>query len=86
MNNPRHWYMLGANQLENSFGKKDPGVLVDSELAMNWQCVHMAKKVNGILGCIRKTIASRSREVILPLYSALVRPPLECWVQLWASQ
>ena len=34
-NNPRRWYMLEANWLENSFGKKDPGVLVDSELAMS---------------------------------------------------
>lgn len=50
------------------------------------ECTLMAKKDNSILGCIRKSVAVRLRELILPLYSALLRPHLECWVQLRAPQ
>ncbi|GAB0206296.1 cAMP-dependent protein kinase inhibitor alpha [Grus japonensis] len=84
--NPQYQYKLGDEGIESSPAEKDLGIFVDKKLDMSHQCALAAQKANHILSCIKRSVTSRLKEVILPFCSALVRPHLEYCIQLWSPQ
>ncbi|KAK4816598.1 LOW QUALITY PROTEIN: hypothetical protein QYF61_018646, partial [Mycteria americana] len=84
--NAGHKYKLGEEWLESSPAERDLGVLLDTRLTTSQQGALTTKRANRILGCIQHSITSRSKEVIIPLYLALLRPHLEYCVRFWAPQ
>jgi len=84
--NPKHKYRLGREWIETRPEEKDLRMLVDEKPNVDpTMCTCSTESHNCILGCIKRSVSSRSREVILPLYSTLVRPHLESCVQLFST-
>ena len=63
---------------------RDLGVQMSANFKTEAQCANAARKASAALYRLRKTVASRNPEVLLPLFKAFVRPHLEYCVQSWS--
>jgi len=84
--NPGYASKLGDQRLESSPEERVWLVWVDDKFNMSQQCAVAANTTNRVLGCIKHSIATQSKEVIVPLYTALVQPHLEYCVWFWVPQ
>ena len=81
-NNPKHTYMMRDNdgvyqKLDETELEKDLGVYVDNKLSFHQHVNTSVNKATRILGIIKRTFTSRSKNIIKRLYTTLVRPILE---------
>ena len=76
-------YKMGDAVLGRTTQEKDLGVKLSADMTVSEQCGIAASKGNQILGLIRRTIMHKEKQLIVPLYKAIVRPHLEYCIQAW---
>ena len=82
-NNMKHQYNINGNPVEAVREEKDLGVIVDDKLNFHKHILKASKKANSILGCIRRAIKYKDKDMIIPLYIAHVRSRLEYGSVVW---
>ena len=76
-------YKMGDAVLGRTTQEKDLGITFSADMKASEQCRIAASKGNQILGLIRRTITYKKKQLIVPLYKAIVRPYLEYYIQAW---
>ena len=67
-------YELGGTILSKTVTEKDVGVTMNANMKVSKQCRIAASKGNQVLGMIRRNITYKEKSLIIPLYTAIVRP------------
>ena len=70
-------YKMGDAALDRTTQEKDLGVTFSADMKDSEQCGITASKGNKMLGLIRRTITYNEKQLIVPLYKAIVRPHLK---------
>ena len=76
-------YKMGDAVLGRTTQEKDLGVTFSADMKVSEQCGIAASKGNQIIGLIWRTIMYKEKQLIVPLYKAIVRPHLEYCIQAW---
>ena len=82
----KYSYYVNGVALSDVESIRDLGIIISSDLRWNKQVDSVVAKANRMVGLIRKAVVSRDKDVIVPLYKALVRPVMEYAVAVWSPQ
>ena len=72
---------MGDTVLCTTVKEKDLGITISADMKVSEQCGIAASNGNKIFGLIRRNITYKGKELIIPLYKAIVRPHLEYCIQ-----
>ena len=81
--NPKKKYKLNNMELTVKNEERDLGVMIKNNLKSSGQVDKAVLTANRVLGMISRSIETKTKDVVIPLYRALVRPHLEYCVQVW---
>ena len=86
--NEKHDYYITINgetfTLNKTVLEKDLGVFIDPDLSFNEHITTKVNKANSMCGLLMRTITYKSRDIMIPLYKALIRPIIEYANPVWA--
>ena len=74
---------MGDTVLCTTIKEKDLGVTISANMKVSEQCSFTGSNGNQIRGLIKRNISYKKKELIIPLYKAIVRPHLEYCMQAW---
>jgi hypothetical protein len=83
-NNQHFQYSMNNVIMESVEQQRDLGVIITNDLKHEKQVKKSVKNASRMLGFIARTFEYKSKNIMIPLYKALVRPHLEYAVQLWS--
>jgi hypothetical protein len=82
-NNRLHNYNMEGVDVATTKQEKDLGVIIHTSMSSSPHVAAAVKKGNMMLGIVRRCFIHKSRDIMLPLYKAIVRPHLEYASQAW---
>ena len=82
-NNKNFNYNIGGIKIKAVEKEKDLGVIIDKGFTFTEHIAAVVKKANQMLGIIKRKVKNKTKDIIVRLYKALVRPHLEYCIQLW---
>jgi len=77
-------YSMDDKFLKGILIERDLGVLISDDLKVAGNCQAAYSKANRAMGMIKRSIAFKCREILLPLYKSLVRPLVEYCTPAWS--
>ena len=86
---PKYKYIMTAEdgtivQLEETVMEKDLGVVVDNNLTFSQHINTIVVRANQVMGMIRRSFKYMDKDIVVQLFTSIVRPILEYGNAIWS--